>query len=97
MERTEAHKGDQCTNLVGRPRRLGFGSANGWAALSDVSGPFFGEWGLWAPSQLLSLRVYHMLMVFTISRLGLFVADNVNKPQTALACCTSKCHYSAYG
>ena len=49
-----------------------------------------------APSQTLSLRVYHMLMVFTISRLGLFVADNVAKPQTALACCTSKCHYSAY-
>ena len=38
MERTEAHKGDQCTNLVGRPRRLGFGPANGWAALSKHFG-----------------------------------------------------------
>ena len=31
-ELTEAHKGDQCTTLVGRPRRLGFDPANGWAA-----------------------------------------------------------------
>ena len=28
-ELTEAHKGDQHTNLVGRPRGLGFGPANG--------------------------------------------------------------------
>ena len=65
--------------------------------VNDVSGPICGEWGVWAASQVLSLRIYNMLIVFTISRLGLFVADNVAKPQTALACCTSKCHYSAYG
>ena len=65
--------------------------------VNDVSGPFFGEWGLWVASQVLSLRIYNMLMVFTISTIGLLVADNVDKPQTALACCTSKCHYSAYG
>ena len=34
IELTEAHKGDQHTNLVGKPRGLGFGPANGWAALS---------------------------------------------------------------
>ena len=65
--------------------------------VNDVSGPFFGEWGLWAPSQVLSLRIYNMLMVFTISTIGLLVADAVDKPQTALACCMSECHHSAYG
>ena len=43
MERTEAHKGEQCTNLVGRPRRLGFGPANGWAALSKHFGGYLGS------------------------------------------------------
>ena len=65
--------------------------------VNDVSGPFFGEWGLWAPSQVLSLCIYNMLMVFTISKIGLLVADAVDKPQTALACCMSECHHSAYG
>ena len=65
--------------------------------VNDVSGPFFGEWGLWAPSQVLSLCIYNMLMVFTISTIGLLVADAVDKPQTALACCMSKCRHSAYG
>ena len=65
--------------------------------VNDVSGPFFGEWGLWAASQVLSLRIYNMLMVFTISTIGLLVADAVDKPQTALACCMSECHHSAYG
>ena len=43
MELTEAHKGDQCSNLVGRPRRLGFGPAKGWAALSKHFGGYPGS------------------------------------------------------
>ena len=43
LARTEAHKGEQCTNLVGRPRRLGFGPANGWAALSKHFGGYLGS------------------------------------------------------
>ena len=39
-ELIEAHKGDQHTNLVGRPRGLGFGPANGWAALSKHFGGY---------------------------------------------------------
>ena len=34
IELTEAHKEDQRTNLVGMPQGLGFGPADGWAALS---------------------------------------------------------------
>ena len=43
MEQTEAHKGEQCTNLVGRPRRLGFGPANGWAAVFKHFGGYLGS------------------------------------------------------
>ena len=39
-ELTEAHKGDERTNLVGRPRGLGFGPANGWTALSKHFGGY---------------------------------------------------------
>ena len=39
-ELTEAHKGHQHTNLVGRPRGLGFCPANGWAALSKHFGGY---------------------------------------------------------
>ena len=39
-------KGDQRTNLVGRPRGPGFGPANGWAALSK----HFGGYPDWAPT-----------------------------------------------
>ena len=47
------------------------------ARVNAVSGPFFREGGLWPPSQILSLRVYNMLTMSTISRPRLLVGHGV--------------------
>ena len=64
------------------------------AWVNDVSGPFFwkGPLALRPPSQILSLGVYKMPTVSTISKPRLLVADCAYRLQTALVWGTGKCY-----
>ena len=51
------------------------GEACQCARVNDVRGPFFGEGGVWAPAQILSLGVCNIQILSAISRPRLFRAE----------------------
>ena len=60
------------------------------AWVNDLSGPMFWEVGLWPISQILSLRVYDVPTVSTISRHRLIGAESVYRLHTAMPMCMGK-------
>ena len=61
--------------------------------VNDGTGPFWGEEGLWPPSQILALCIYTMPTVSIISRRCLLVVHSVYRPQTAFPLCAAKRWY----